>query len=378
MVLGEAFHRKVARLLGEQLTARGKHAMLIFDPANIRYVTGVAYVPTDRPLAACVWADGSAALLVPQMEAEHLGSGWVRDVRWYAEYPAEEPPVRWMAREAGSPLVIDGTSAANWRDVTAEAEDTEILDLVAELRMVKTPAELELIERAAIYADLALERTFARLTTGSTERDVLADIVSAVDNIMRAELGDHYDQIGPAITGTVRSGTRTAQPNAPTSNRRLTRGDSVIVEFTASVAGYRAQAGCTFFVGDPLRDIVRWVEASIHAQAAAREAAVPGATAEAVDLSARRTFDRFGLTNNIRHRTGHGIGLDVREAPWLARSDRTELKVGMVLVNHPGIYIQGRTGARNTETIVVEPDGPRVLNPRIERWSNLEARLKEF
>lgn len=378
MTLGEAFHRRAARRLSEQLTGLSKTATLIFDPANFRYLTGLTAGASDRPAAACVWADGKVALFVPQLDAERLAAGWIRDVRWYAEYPAEESPVRWMAREAGGPLVIDTVSATHFREITAGVEGAELSDLVAGLRLFKGEAEIELIERAAEFADMALERTFARLTTGSPEWDVLAEMVAAVDGIMRHELGELYDIDGPAISGSLQSGTRAALPAAPTSGKRLARGDNVIVEFTVSVGGYRAQAGCTFFVGDPLRDVVRWVEASMHAQAAARGAMTPGVTCEAVDTAARRTAERLGLGSNLRHRTGHGIGLSRWEAPWLTRSDTMALQPGMVLLNRPGVYIPGRTGARNSETIVIEPDGPRVLNPRIERWANLEARLKEF
>ncbi|HUY99476.1 MAG TPA: Xaa-Pro peptidase family protein [Thermomicrobiaceae bacterium] len=378
MVLGEAFHRRTTKDVAARLDVLEKAAVLIFDPDNVRYLTGLAVRPTDRPLAACVWADGRTALFVPHLEAEHLASGWVRDIRWYAEYPAEEAPVRWMAREAGSPLLVDSLGADAWTQLQAEVADVALLDPVRELRQVKTPAEIDLIERAADYADLALERTYARLTTGSAEREVLAEILTVVDGMMRAELGDLYDDPGPGITGSLQSGTRAALPHAPTSARRLTRGDSVVTEFVTNVGGYHARAGATFFVGDPLRDVVRWVEAAMVAQDAARAAMTPGMPAEGVDQAARKVFDRLGLISNVRHRTGEGIGLARCEAPWLTRSQQTPLQVGMVLANRPGIFVPGRTGTRNSETVVVEAEGPRVLNPRLDRWSNVEARLKEF
>lgn len=380
MVLGEAFHRRAARLVGERVAELGKHAALVFDPSSIRYVAGVSFIETDCPLAACIWADGRAAFFVPHYDAEHLATGWIQDIRWYAEYPAEESPVRWMAREAGGPLLVDTASAEEWQAMLAEVgeEGIERRDVAGELRAVKAPEEIELIERAADYADLALERTFARLTTGSSEREVLADILSAVDGIMRQELGDLYDHPGPAINGSLLSGTRAALPAAPTSDRRLTRGDSVVVEFTTNVGGYHAQAGSTFFVGDPLRDVVRWVEAAQIAQEAAEGALIVGATAGSVDLAARKALERLGMAANIRHRTGQGIGLSHWEAPWLTRSQETPLREGMVVVDRPGVYIPGRTGARNSKTLVVEAEGPRLLNPRIERWTKMEARLKEF
>ena len=378
MVLGEAFHRQVANRLAERLEANGKNAALVFNRENIRYLTGLTFPSSERPLAACVWADRRVALFVPQLEAESAAAGSIRDVRWYAEFPAETTPILWMAREAGSPLVIDDIPITDWVTIKAEIEEIEPGDFVTEMRMVKSQPELDLIQRAADFADLALERLFARLTSGSAERDAIHEVIAVVDTIMRSELGDLYDPLSRPITGAIRSGMRAAFPDAPTSNRRLTRGDTVVVEFTASVAGYHAQAGSTFFVGDPLRDVVRWVEASVLAQDAAREAMVPGATAESIDQAARKVIERLGFGNMIRHRTGNGIGLATSEAPWLVRSQQTKLEPGMVLVNRPGVYVTGRTGARNVETLVIEEEGARVLNPRIDRWHQTEARLKEF
>ena len=378
MVLGEAFHRQVINRLAERLEANGKHAALVFNPENIRYLTGLSFVFSDRPIAACVWADKRVALFVPQLEAESAASASIRDVRWYAEYPAETTPILWMAREAGTPLVVDDVSITDWETVKAEIEEIEPGDYLSEMRMVKSQPELDLIQRAADFADLALERLFARLTSGSPERDAIHEVIAVVDTIMRTELGDLYDPLSRPITGAIRSGTRAAFPDAPTSTRRFARGDTVVVEFTASVAGYHAQAGSTFFVGDPLRDVVRWIEASIQAQDAAREAMVPGATAESVDLAARKVIERLGFGNMLRHRTGNGIGLSPVEAPWLVRSQQTILQQGMVLVNRPGVYVTGRTGGRNVETLVIEEEGARVLNPRIDRWRQTESRLKEF
>jgi Xaa-Pro aminopeptidase len=378
MGLGEPFHKQVTERLAQRLAADEKHALLLFDPDNIRYVTGLGFAPTDRPLAACVWADGRTAFFVPQMEAEFAATGWVRDIHWYAEYPAEESPLRWMAQEAGGPLLVDRIDHAGWNEIVEQVEESELRDPVAELRRIKTPAEIELIERAADFADLALERAFARLTTASTERDVAAEVSAAVDTIMRNELDDLYDTVRPALRGGIQSGTRGAFPAAPTSNRRFGRGESVIVEFTARVNGYHARSGATFFVGDPLRDVARWVEASMLAQDAAREAITEGKSAADVDRTARKTIERLGLGNAIRHRTGQGIGLSVYEAPWLVRGQDEPLKPGMVLVNQPGVYVNGRMGARNSATILIEEDGVRVLNPRLDRWSKLEARLKEF
>src|SRR6185312_8995365 len=314
MVLGEAFHRQVANRLAERLELEGKHATLIFNPDNIRYVTGLAFVPTDRPAAVCVWSDKRVALFVPQLDAEYAATGSIRDIRWYSEFPGETSPIVWMAREAGGPLIVDDIAASEWDGVKAEVEESELADYVADLRLIKSQPEIDLIKRATDFSDLALERVFARLTSGSSERDALHEILCVVDAIMRSELGELYDPLSRPITGVMHSGPRAAFPHAPTSGRSLSRSDTVTVEFTARVAGYHAKSGATFFVGDPLRDVVRWVEASMSAQEAARDAMMPGATAESVDQAARKVIERLGFSGMLRHRTGHGIGLSEREA----------------------------------------------------------------
>ncbi len=378
MVLGEAFHCQVVSALAARLSELNQQALLLFDPANVRYVTGVSLAPSPLPAAACIWADGRVALLLPASELELAAQSWVRDVRHYDDAIDDIEPFRWIAREAGGPLLIDTLPAAAWQVMAAEVEELALQDLAGELRRVKTPAELALIERAAEYADIALERTFARLASGSTELEILADVVHSVTMLMRDELGEYFELVEPALTGVIQSGTRAALPSAPASTRRLSRGDVVVAEFTACVAGYHAQAGCTFFVGDPLRDAVRWVETAVQAQAATLEAAVSGATAATVDRAARRVIERAGLAKAVQGVTGHGIGLARWEAPWLRASDQTRLAEGMVLVLRPGVSITGRTGARHAQTVVIEAERSRVLNPRQERWARLEDRLKEF
>jgi len=377
-VLGEAFHQQVVSTLAARLTQLGRQALLLFDPANVRYVSGLALPPSPLPVAVCVGARGSVAVLVPESDRELAQQGWIRDVRYYNDTFGTEDAYRWMAREAGGPLLIDHLPATAWQVVAAAVDDVALQDLAAELRRRKSPEELALIERAAEYADLALERTFARLSSGSSELEILAEVVHSVTALMREELGERYELVEPALTGVIQSGTRAALPWVPASHRRLGRGDLVVAEFTACVAGYHAQAGCTFFIGDPLRDVVRGVEAAVQAQAAALEAATSGATAAMVDQAARQVIEQVTQAKAIAGGTGHGIGLARWEAPWLRPGDQTPLVEGMVLVLRSALSFAGRTGARHAQTVLIEAEGPRVLNPRQQRWARLEDRLKEF
>jgi Xaa-Pro dipeptidase len=379
MQLGESFYRRNVARIAAELTTAGHEALLLTAPANIAYATGFSFTPTERPLAACVWSNGNAALFVPYLEAEAAALCWLGDIRWYPEFPSQPAPEEWMAREAGvTKLALDTADAHAYASLRATVEEVTLVDVVEKLRAVKQPEELRLIERAADYADLAVERLYARLTTGATERDLLAAVTDEVDALLRRELRELYPQCGRAIFGAIRSGPRSALPRGMTCDRRLTRGDLVVAEFGANVGGYHAMAGCTFFMGDPLREVVTLVETCLRAQDAAREAAVVGAAAYAVDSAARAVFAEAGLADALRHRTGHGVGLEAREAPWLTEHDTTTLAAGMVVTIEPAIYQPGRLGVRNIETIALGDEGPRGLNQRASRWRELGARLKEF
>lgn len=378
MILGEAFYRRAVQNVSEHLKKREHHAMLVLDPVNVEYLSGLSLLRSDRPVAVCVWSTGDAALFVPQLEAEHAGTSWIRDIRWYAEHPAPENPVRWMARESGGPLLVDDVDHSHWIEIAEEQSEIAPTAIVERLRASKSSTEVDLIQEAATYADQAVERTFARLTSGVSERELLADVCHRIEEEILASQGAQHDERLPVVGGRVVSGTRAAFPGAATSTRTINRGDVVIAEYTVTIGGYHAVAGTTFFVGDPLRDIVSTVNACVGAQEALRSGLEPGNTAAAIFQDARRVLERAGLGNAVKHRPAQGIGLTTAEAPWIVRGCDDEMKAGMVLVNQPGAYLSGRTGVRQAETVLVEQSGSRVLNPGIRRWDNPEVRLKEF
>lgn len=378
MILGEAFYRRAAQKTADHLTKREHHAMLVLDPLNVQYLSGLSLLQSDRPVAVCIWHSGESALFVPQLEAEHAGSSWIRDIRWYAEYPAPEDPVRWMAREAGGRLLVDNTSHANWTEIAEEQPEISPTRQIERLRAAKSSPEIDLIQEAAGYADQALERTFARLTSGVSERELLADVCHRIEDEIVTNQREQHDDRLPVVAGRIVSGTRAAFPGVSTSTRTINRGDIVIAEYTVTIGGYHAVAGTTFFVGDPLRDIVSTVNSCVEAQATLRGGLKPGATADGIYRDTRRVLERAGLGNAVKHRPAHGIGLSLSEAPWIVRDCDDEIRSGMVLVNQPGVYLSGRTGIRHAETVLVEQNGSRVLNPGIRRWDNPEVRLKDF
>lgn len=378
MILGEAFYRRAVQNVTEHLKSQEQQAMLILNPVNVQYLSGLALFQTDRPIAVCIWENGDTALFVPQLEAEHAGTSWIRDIRWYAEHPAAENPVRWMAREAGEGLLVDNIDHANWTEIGEEQPEIQFTRFIEKLRATKSQPEVDLIQEAAGYADQALERTFARLTSGVSERELLADVCHRIEDEIVANQRPQSDERLPVVGGRVVSGTRAAFPGALTSTRTINRGDIVIAEYLVTIGGYHAVAGTTFFVGDPLRDIVSTVNACVDAQRTLRNALKPGGSSGEIFQETRRVLERAGLGSAIKHRPAQGIGLTTAEAPWIVRGAEDEIEAGMVLVNQPGVYLSGRTGIRHAETVIVDQNGPRVLNPSIRRWDSPEVRLKDF
>jgi Xaa-Pro dipeptidase len=377
-MLGDVFHQRNVQNIASQLASNEKGALLLFGHSNIRYATGVRFESSDRPAAACIWSNGSVAFFVPQRVADELAATWVRDIRWYPEFPSREHPARWMAAEAGESILVDSVDARTWVSLQDAAPDVELSDIVERLRAIKTPAEVDLIEQAADFSDLAVQRAFARLTTGAREREIHDDVIASLAPEFLHDYGTQLDDVAPAIEGRIVGGPRAAFPGAITSERPFARGDLVIVEYTVAIGGYHARAGSCFFVGTPLRDLVDGVRAAMSAQSTVRTTLQPETPVGTVSIECRRALERSGLSNAIRHRPGQGIGLDQNELPWLVQESDDVLRAGMVVVNQPGVYLPGRTGIRHAETVLIEDEGPRVLNPRNSRWDDPDSRIKEF
>jgi Xaa-Pro aminopeptidase len=377
--LSEAFYRRKVSQIQARLEQEKLDALLLLDVNNVIYASGFFHIPSERPLGMLIPAVGQPALLVPQLELENASAGWIGDIRTYFEYPGEEHPVEWMVRESGAArLGIDTLTVDVYRRLSAEVV---ITPMVTEMRWVKDPEELSLIEKAAGYADYCLEQVKANaadiIRSGGTELDILAQCITATRAKMQAEVGEVFRLSGGGVVGTVHSGERAALPHGSPIHRKPLYGEAMIAGIGASVGGYHAESGATFLIGEPVADRLRCLEAAAACDAAAANAARPGATCAEVNRAALAVLTNYGYGDAIRHRIGHGMGLQGHEGPWLAPGDETVLVPNMVFSSEPGIYRPGNDGYRTINTFIITDNMPVIpsrflaKNPPLSRVLSL-------
>jgi Xaa-Pro aminopeptidase len=225
-------------------------------------------------------------------------------------------------------------------------------DVIEGWRVVKEPAEVARMEAAAAIADAALHASLALLAERPTE----AAFALELDAAMR-RLGSE----GAAFETIVASGPNSARPHHRPGERTVVEGDLVVVDFGATVDGYRSDMTRTVCVGTPAAGQRRLYEVVGEAQAAGRAAVAPGVAARDVDAAARSVIEAAGWGERFPHGTGHGVGLDIHEAPAVARTSTATLTRSSVVTVEPGVYLPGVGGVRTEDTVVVTEDGCRAL-----------------
>jgi Xaa-Pro aminopeptidase len=360
--LSEAFYRRKIEHIQQRLDSEGLDGLLILDTYNVIYASGFFHIPSERPLGLLVPRHGAPVLFVPQLEAENAQDTWISDVRFYFEYPGEEHPVAWMVREAGcSRLGIDKIDYAVYQRLPAGIKVTPMIE---EMRWIKEPEELELVSLAARFADYCLENVrdnaAAIIRDGGTELDILAQCLGATRKKMLEEVGEQFRLYGGSVVGTVHSGPRAALPHGSPIARQPKRGEPMIAGIGAMVGGYHAESGATFIIGEPQGDQMHCLAAAHACDTAAVDTLRVGNTCTQVNVAALGALQAAGLGDAIRHRIGHGIGLQGHEGPWLAPGDDTPLEAGMVFSSEPGIYRPGLDGYRTINTMIVTKGAAKV------------------
>jgi Xaa-Pro aminopeptidase len=226
--------------------------------------------------------------------------------------------------------------------------------VVDRLRMVKTPAEVEELAAAGAAIDRVHARMGEWLRVGRTEAAVGADVAAAI-------LAEGHVSVDFTIIG---SGPNGASPHHELSDRVVGAGDVVVVDIGGETAtGYRSDCTRTYVVGGAASaEVAEWYAVLQEAQEAGTAAVRPGVTCEQVDAVARDVITAAGWGEHFIHRTGHGIGLDTHEAPYVVAGNALPLEPGMAFSVEPGIYLAGRCGARIEDIVVCTDDGVRTLN----------------
>ncbi len=341
------------------LPGAGVDALWVSERANVRYLTGFS------GSAGSLLVTSAGALLVTDgryrtQAAEELDRSGASDVEVSVGGGAEQRQA--LERAVGASelsrlgLEAESVSWAAMRRMEATLDGVELVatsGLVEGLRQVKDDQELERMAYAAALADAALAEVRPLVRQGSSEREVSF----ALDTAMR-RLGAE----DRAFETIVASGPNAAKPHARPTDRLFQAGDAVIVDFGALFDGYRSDMTRTFFVGEvPSGVMGRVLEVVSRAQAAGVGAVRAGVAAGEVDRVCRESITEAGFGEMFEHGTGHGVGLDVHEAPAVGRSSTAILGAGAVITVEPGVYLAGVGGVRVEDTVVVTDGGCRPL-----------------
>lgn len=359
--IGAGFRRDVRDRIRAQAEARGVDGALLLSPANVLYASGFNFSVNERPIGLYVPVEGEPVLFVPLLELENAEPVAGVKLAIYEEFPGLVHPVTWMVCQTGATRVaVDVLDARLVASLNTLLDELVLDDLAAPCRYVKAPQELALTRIAAGYADLCLERLLAEagniISQGGSELDLYADCTGYALAALKRDHGAVFAGTKLGISASVHSGPRAALPHGATSHRKPQPGETLIAGIGCSLGGYHAESGITLIVGEIDDEQIRVMQAMEACDAAAVAALRPGARCQDVNEAALDALKAAGLGEAIRHRIGHGMGVEGHEAPWLAPGDMTLVAPDMVFSNEPGVYRPGRDGYRTINTMIVHPD----------------------
>ncbi|WP_190823158.1 M24 family metallopeptidase [Saccharopolyspora pogona] len=355
-----------ARLIkaAETAAAAELDALLITPGSDLRYLLGAGGESHERLTCLVLPAGGRPALVLPKLEEPGFADIPLAelgiDVVTWVDGQDPHAMVADLASRGGAPArlavadVMPARHVLPLRDALPDAEQVLAGTVLRELRMRKDAAEIEALRKAGAAIDRVHARMAEFLKPGRTEAEVGADISAAI-------LEEGHTEAAFVIVG---SGPNGASPHHAVSNRVIERGDVVVIDIGGPNAeGYNSDCTRTYAIGEPTQADVRETYAVLEAaQRAAVEAVRPGATAESIDAAAREPIAAAGFGEFFVHRTGHGIGLDVHEEPYIVGGNALPLEAGMAFSVEPGIYQPGRWGARIEDIVIVTEDGVESVN----------------
>jgi Xaa-Pro aminopeptidase len=352
-----------ARAVADEL---GVDVVVVTPGSDLRYLCGYHAHAMERLTALAVPRRGEPLLVVPRLEAPMVeaspaGALGLELLAWdETDDPFARLAAAVTARLGSTPtrVAVGNRTWAEHALGIQRALPGSALELagpvIDRLRMVKTPAEVEELALAGAAIDRVHARMGEWLRVGRTEAEVGADVGAAI--LAEGHVGVDFTIIG--------SGPNGASPHHELSDRVVQAGDLVVVDIGGETAtGYRSDCTRSYVVGGSApAEVVEWYAVLKASQEAATAAVRPGVTCEQIDAVARQVITDAGWGEHFIHRTGHGIGLDTHEAPYIVEGNGLPLEPGMAFSIEPGIYLAGSCGARIEDIVVCTDDGVRTLN----------------
>ncbi|MBA3468926.1 MAG: aminopeptidase P family protein [Herpetosiphonaceae bacterium] len=341
---------------------RGMDAIILMPGPNLAYLTGLSLHLSERVALAIIPTDGRDLLIVlPGLEQPRAQSEFQAGVpvQWFP-WSDDEGPMDALRRAAGG--LIGRTVGVEFITMrvlelraieeVAGVHAIDATDALASLRMHKDAAELALMREAVRIVETGLRIAIESIRPGRTERQIAA----IWEDAMRDEGAE-----GTSFATIVASGPNSANPHHTTGDRAIAAGDLVILDGGALYKGYCSDITRTVAVGHISTSQQEMYAAVLAANAAGIAAAQPGASGASIDRAARSVIEEAELGQYFIHRTGHGLGMEIHEPPYISSANRQPLAVGTVFTVEPGVYVAGLGGVRIEDAVLLTASGPETL-----------------
>lgn len=337
---------------------------------TLTYLTGLHFHLMERPVVLLIARGQEPAIVLPELEMLKVGQ---------MPYPVQafsygENPSEWDAafRKAAQSLGLDTLTGTSGKRIGVEPHQMRLLefryvkksapgadypdasDVLGSLRLRKDEGEIAAMRKAVKVAQNALEATIPSIKIGVTEKELAAELVT--------QLLKHGSEPEMPFSPIVSGGPNSANPHASPTGRKLQAGDLLVIDWGATVDGYISDLTRTFAVGQVDAEYEQIHKIVQDANAAGRAAGAPGVPCSAVDKAARDLIENAGYGQYFTHRTGHGIGMESHEEPYIRSDNMKILEPGMAYTVEPGIYLPGRNGVRVEDNVIVTEDGSESLS----------------
>ena len=342
----------------DAMAQAGVDALLVGPGADLRYLTGYHALPLERLTLLVARADGSDVLFVPELEEPRARSAPLPADLEVVSFSETDDPYALVAQRLPQAGRL-GAGDRLWsmfllglQRAVAGAQWVAASSVTKHLRMRKSEAEVDALRRAGQAIDRVHRQVPALLRPGRTEAQIGRDITDLI-------MAEGHEEMNFVI---VASGPNGASPHHETGDRAIAPGDGVVVDIGGTLDSYCSDCTRNYVVGDAGAAFSRAHGVLENAQRAACDAARPGVTAASVDAAARNVLTEAGYGEYFVHRTGHGIGLEEHEDPYIVAGNDLLLEPGMTFSIEPGIYLPGQFGMRIEDIVVVTHDGCERLN----------------
>jgi len=386
--ISEAEYKRRVERVRKNSIRRKLDALYLTNGTSVFYLTGYSFIATERPAALIVPVDGEITFIGPLLEKDHipLKTRIIEDVKTYVDYPGEKHPIEHFAeflKDMGltrKRIGIDNKAGAagTWGykgpPITKKLHEAKFVNmkgLVPSMRLIKSEEEIALIKESAKWANLAHTLLQEHTAEGLWDVEVALAASYEASILMKKALGPDYEPMRRSSPVSIgfrgQIGEMSAIPHSIATKRMIRKDDVVVTGAGADLGGYSCELERTMIIGKPTPKQKRYFNVMVKAQEAAFKMFKPRVKCSDIDKATIKVFKKAGLMHLVKHHTGHGLGLEEHEPPWLDIGNEKPLRAGMVVSCEPGIYETGFAGFRHSDTVLITEDGAEIITyyPRI-------------